>query len=192
MDAILCSRWPPLLHRLKFQSLRSDRFNMSSIFRRLSVTAFLGAAEFSSRRPPPPRSESAPAWRGSRTTPILEDVDSVRFTGGDPDGTHSAARRRAGHRPQEGVVRLLNEEVALTRSRLSLLMRLAGGNFRRFLLGGPGWSRRSVEVIDGSDLNVSTQGVRLARRHRARDQAGPAHRHPRRLSLHLPRLQRRR
>ena len=52
---------------------------------------------------------------------------------------------------------LLNEKVTLTPIQLSLLMRLAGGSFSPYLLGGPGWYRRSVEVIEGSDLKVSTQ-----------------------------------
>ena len=51
---------------------------------------------------------------------------------------------------------LLNEEVTLTPIQVSLLMRLAGGSFCAVLLGGPGWYRRSVDVIEGSDLRVST------------------------------------
>jgi opacity protein-like surface antigen len=36
-------------------------------------------------------------------------------------------------------------------------MRLAGGNFSPYLLAGPGWYNRKVEVIEGSDPEVSTR-----------------------------------
>ena len=131
---------------------------MSSIFRRLSVTAFLGAAVLLIATP-----AAAQFGIGARMAWVtndsdLDDVDSVRFTGG---------QIRLGLTPRLGVevamdrrkesFELLNEEVTLTPIQVSLLMRLAGGSFSPYLLGGPGWYRRSVEVIDGSDLNVSTQ-----------------------------------
>ena len=131
---------------------------MSSIFRRLSVTAFLGAAVLLIATP-----AAAQFGIGARMAWVTNDsdadvdVDSVRFTGG---------QIRMGLTPRLGVelaidrkketFELLNEEVTLTPIQLSLLMRLAGGSFSPYLLGGPGWYRRSVDVIEGSDLRVST------------------------------------
>lgn len=51
---------------------------------------------------------------------------------------------------------LLNEKVTETPIQASLLMRPAGGSFSPYLLGGPGWYRRAVEVIEGPDPSVST------------------------------------
>ena len=96
------------------------------------------------------------AW--IRSDVDVVDTDSVRFTGG---------QIRLGLTPRLGFelsldrhsesFELLNEKVTETPIQASVLMRLAGGAFSPYLLGGPGWYRRKVEVIDGSDLSVSTQ-----------------------------------
>jgi opacity protein-like surface antigen len=53
---------------------------------------------------------------------------------------------------------LLNEKVTETPVQASLLMRLAGGSFSPYLLGGPGWYTRKVELIDDpGDASVSTR-----------------------------------
>jgi Outer membrane protein beta-barrel domain len=86
------------------------------------------------------------------------DVDSVRFTGG---------QIRLALTPRFGVevsydrhsesFELLNEKVIQTPIQTSLLLRLAGGALSPYLLGGPGWYKRKVELIDGpDDLSVST------------------------------------
>ena len=51
---------------------------------------------------------------------------------------------------------LLNEKVTETPIQTSLIMRLARGSVAPYLLGGPGWYKRKVEVIEGSDLSAST------------------------------------
>ena len=50
---------------------------------------------------------------------------------------------------------LLNERVTETPIQVSGLLRMGSGRFAPFLLGGPGWYRRSVEPIEGSDVSVS-------------------------------------
>jgi hypothetical protein len=45
----------------------------------------------------------------------------------------------------------LNERVRETPIQVSLLLFLAGGGFKPYLLGGPGWYKRSVEPLDDGD-----------------------------------------
>jgi len=130
---------------------------MGAIFRRLSVTAFLGAGVLLVATP-----AAAQFGIGARMAWIRTDVDSdadaVRFTGG---------QIRLGLSPRLGVelsmdrhsesFELLNEKVTETPIQASLLLRLASGGFSPYLLGGPGWYRRTVEVIDGPELSVKTR-----------------------------------
>ena len=53
---------------------------------------------------------------------------------------------------------LLNQKVKETPIQASLLLKLAGGGFQPYLLGGPGWYNRSVSPIEGpaDELDVST------------------------------------
>jgi hypothetical protein len=114
-------------------------------------------------------SMAAPAWAqlgiGGRLAWVKADtdnevdVDSVRFTGG---------QIRLGMSPRIGIevsmdfhteeFELLNEKVKERPIQASLLLKLATGNVQPFLLGGPGWYKRSVEPLDGpnEDLEVST------------------------------------
>ena len=77
------------------------------------------------------------------------DADSVRFI-----GLHMRAiGRRSGlevsfDRHTESF-ELVNEKVIETPIQASLLVRLAQGSLAPYLLGGPGWYRRTVEPIDG-------------------------------------------
>ena len=89
---------------------------------------------------------------------------------------------------------LLNQKVKETPIQVSLLLKLAGGSVpavpaRRVRAGT---SAASSQSRARGDLERQHHRVRLARRRRRRSSPGPALRHPRRLSLHLPRLQRRR
>ena len=130
---------------------------MGSIHRRLSVIALLGLGALLVAAP-----AAAQFGVGVRMAWIRPDVDvdadSVRFTGG---------QIRLGLSPRLGVevsmdrhsesFELLNEKVTETPIQASLLMRLAAGSFSPYLLGGPGWYGRKVEVIEGSDASVSTR-----------------------------------
>jgi opacity protein-like surface antigen len=51
---------------------------------------------------------------------------------------------------------VINQKITETPIQTSLLLRLGGGRVSPFLLGGPGWYKRSVEPIDGSGESVST------------------------------------
>ena len=95
------------------------------------------------------------AWVRSDTS---LDEDSVRFTGGQIRLALSPriAVEVSYDRHTESF-ELLNEKVIQTPIQTSLLMRLAGGALSPYLLGGPGWYKRKVELIDGpDDLSVST------------------------------------
>jgi opacity protein-like surface antigen len=80
----------------------------------------------------------------------VED-DSVRFWGGqirfvsDRTGFELSLDRRS------ESFDLLNEKVTETPIQASLLLYLARGGFKPYLLGGPGWYKRSVEPIDDPD-----------------------------------------
>ena len=51
---------------------------------------------------------------------------------------------------------LSNAKVTDTPIQASLLMRLGGGSVSPYLLGGPGWYRRSVEALDAPEARVRT------------------------------------
>ena len=79
------------------------------------------------------------------------DADSVRFFGvhmravGGRSGFELSFDRRA------ESFELVNEKVIETPIQASLLVRLAQGRLAPYLLGGPGWYRRTVEPIDGPE-----------------------------------------
>jgi len=79
------------------------------------------------------------------------DDDTVRFWGGqirfvsDRTGLEVSLDRRS------ESFDLLNEKVTETPIQASLLLFLARGSFKPYLLGGPGWYKRSVEPIDDPD-----------------------------------------
>jgi hypothetical protein len=85
------------------------------------------------------------------------DEDSVRFTGGQVRlGSGRLGIEVAVDRKSQSF-ELLNEKVVETPIQASLLLRLGGGGFSPYLLGGPGWYRRRVELIDGpEDSSIST------------------------------------
>jgi opacity protein-like surface antigen len=80
----------------------------------------------------------------------IED-DTVRFFGGQLRilsqrvGVELSLDRRS------ESFELLNQKVTETPIQASFLLRLAGGAVSPFVLGGPGWYRRTVEPIDGPD-----------------------------------------
>jgi hypothetical protein len=131
---------------------------MRSILRRLAAIGFLSVAGILVAAPAAAQGFGVGARMAWITSDVDADGDSVRFTGG---------QIRLGLSPRLGVElsmdrhsessELLNQKVTETPIQASLLMRLAGGNFSPYLLGGPGWYNRKVEVIEGSDPEVSTR-----------------------------------
>ena len=84
------------------------------------------------------------------------DVDAVRLVGGQI----RIIGRRFGlevalDRHSESF-ELLNEKVTETPIQTSLLLRMGGSRVSPFLLGGPGWYRRKVQLIDDPEQSVTT------------------------------------
>jgi hypothetical protein len=98
---------------------------------------------------------------GARLSWVKSDVtveaDRVRFVGGQIRlGGGRVGIEVAIDRHSERL-EALNQKIVDTPIQTSVLLRLSSSSFSPYLLGGPGWYRRSVEVIDGpDDLNVST------------------------------------
>jgi opacity protein-like surface antigen len=92
---------------------------------------------------------------GARFAWVTRDVDveddTVRFFGGqlrllsERIGIELSLDRRS------ESFELLNQKVTETPIQASFLLRLASGSVSPFLLGGPGWYRRTVETIDRPD-----------------------------------------
>ena len=127
------------------------------------------------------------------TQDVEVDADSVRFFGVHMRATGGRTGFELSFDRHTEEFELINEKVIETPIQASLIMRLASGSFAPYLLGGPGWYKRTIEPIDGpEDSGESEHRVRLARRRRPGDPRRSARRHPRRLSVHVPRLRRRR
>jgi opacity protein-like surface antigen len=79
------------------------------------------------------------------------DADSVRFTGFlmRAMGARSGFELSFDRHTEE--VELINQKVIETPIQASLLVKLAGGSFAPYLLGGPGWYKRTVEPITGPE-----------------------------------------
>ena len=84
------------------------------------------------------------------------DVDAVRFIGGQIRMLSQRWGLEVSLDRHSESFDLLNEKVTETPIQASLLLRLAGGSVSPFLLGGPGWYRRSVETIDGPEVSIDT------------------------------------
>jgi opacity protein-like surface antigen len=79
------------------------------------------------------------------------DVDSVRFTGGQIRLLSNRWGVEVSMDRHSEEFELLNQKVTETPIQASLLLRLGGGKFSPFLLGGRGWYRRKVELLEGAD-----------------------------------------
>jgi opacity protein-like surface antigen len=86
------------------------------------------------------------------------DVDSVRFVGGQ---IRLGLSQRIGFEvsldSHSEDLEALNQKVKERPIQMSLMLKLASGSIQPFLLGGPGWYKRSVEPLEGpaEDLKVS-------------------------------------
>ena len=87
------------------------------------------------------------------------DIDSVRFIGGQ---IRLGLSQRIGFEvsldSHSEDFEALNQKVKERPIQMSVMLKLAGGSVQPFLLGGPGWYKRSVEPLEGpaDDLDVST------------------------------------
>jgi hypothetical protein len=85
------------------------------------------------------------------------DVDARRFIGGQIRLLSQRFGIEVSMDRRSESFELLNQKVTETPIQTSLIMRLASGSVSPFVLGGPGWYRRKVELLDGpDDLNVTS------------------------------------
>jgi opacity protein-like surface antigen len=131
---------------------------MRSTLRRLAGIALVSAASLGVAAPAAAQGFGIGARLAWVKSDSDLDDDAVRFTGGqirlsaDRIGVELSLDRRT------ESFELLNQRVKETPIQASLLLKLAGGGFQPYLLGGPGWYKRSVEPLEGpaEDLEVST------------------------------------
>ena len=76
------------------------------------------------------------------------DVDSIRFTGGQVRLISSRWGLEVSLDHHSETFELLNQKVTEWPIQASLLMKLASGKVAPYLLGGPGWYRRKVELLN--------------------------------------------
>jgi opacity protein-like surface antigen len=79
------------------------------------------------------------------------DTDAVRFTGGQIRLLSVRWGLEVSIDQRSETFADLGEKVTERPIQASLLLRLAGGGFSPYLLGGPGWYRQTVKPIDDTD-----------------------------------------
>jgi hypothetical protein len=79
------------------------------------------------------------------------DVDAVRFVGGQIRIVSKRWGLEVSMDRKSESFELLNQKVTETPIQASLLLRMGSSKVSPFLLGGPGWYRRRVELLDGPD-----------------------------------------
>jgi opacity protein-like surface antigen len=85
------------------------------------------------------------------------DDDSRRFFGGHMRLTGDRAGLEVSIDRRTEEFDALDQRVKETPIQASLLLFLARGSFKPYLLGGPGWYRTRVEPIDDSDTGITTK-----------------------------------
>lgn len=117
----------------------------------VSVSLVIAAALFAS----PSIASAQGLGVGARMAWVTADSDaddeSVRFAGGQIRLLSSRWGLEVSMDRHSETFDLLNQKVTETPVQVSLLMRLGRGKLSPFLLGGRGWYRRTVELLDGSD-----------------------------------------
>jgi opacity protein-like surface antigen len=83
------------------------------------------------------------------------DVDRVRFTGFHVRATGGRTGFELSFDRHSEEFPLINHKVIETPIQASLLMRLASGSFAPYFLGGPGWYKRTVELMEGPEASES-------------------------------------
>src|SRR4051812_21886808 len=84
------------------------------------------------------------------------DLDSVRFVGGQIRMTSRRVGIEVSLDSRSEDLELLNQKVSQRPIQTSLLLKLATGSLQPYLLGGPGWYKRSVEPLHGPGETLST------------------------------------
>jgi Outer membrane protein beta-barrel domain len=85
------------------------------------------------------------------------DDDSRRFIGGHVRLTGERAGLEVSLDRHTEELEALDQRVKETPIQASLMLFLARGSFKPYLLGGPGWYRTRVEAIDDSDNGTTTK-----------------------------------
>ena len=83
------------------------------------------------------------------------DVERVRFTGFHVRATGGRTGFELSFDRHSEEFPLINHRVIETPIQASLLLRLATGSFAPYLLGGPGWYKRKVELMEGPEASDS-------------------------------------
>jgi len=83
------------------------------------------------------------------------DVDAARFFGGQVRVLTGRIGLEVSMDRRSESFELLNEKVTETPIQASLLLRMSQGRVSPFLLGGPGWYRRTVELLDDPEQRIS-------------------------------------
>jgi len=85
------------------------------------------------------------------------DVDSLRFIGGQIRLLSQHVGIEVSLDRHSESLELLNRKVTETPLQTSLLLRLGSGRAFPYLLGGPGWYRRTIDALDApTDPSVTT------------------------------------
>ncbi len=85
------------------------------------------------------------------------DVDSIRFIGGQVRLLSSRWGLEVSLDHHSETFELLNQKVTEWPIQASLLVKMASGKVSPYLLGGPGWYRRKVELLNApNDPDVET------------------------------------
>ena len=85
------------------------------------------------------------------------DDDTRRFVGGHIRLTGERAALEVSMDRHTEEIDALDQRVKETPIQASLLLFLAQGSFKPYLLGGPGWYRTRVEALDDSDDGETTR-----------------------------------
>ncbi len=87
------------------------------------------------------------------------DDDSVRFKGGQIRLISMRWGLEVSMNRHSESFEPLNQKVTETPIQASLLLKLGGRSVSPYLLGGPGWYKRKVELLDGSDDDADVEST---------------------------------
>lgn len=130
---------------------------MRSCYRRVFVTVFAASTVIAASLPAAAQGFGVGGRIAMVKTDVEGDDDSVRFTGGHIRLTGQRAGLEVSIDRHTETFDLLGEKVKETPVQASLLLFLARGNFKPYLLGGPGWYNKTVESLDGIEDDVTTR-----------------------------------